>query len=270
MQNVWFVVFKLEINIIGLKYNFSTFGQRDNMEMYDYLMVSLSAFGIPTILFFLFKKYFGGIIDSTFSRELESFKQKLEIATEEIRFDFQKKIHNYNLFIQRKFTAYEELQRLMLTAEAHIRSLYGVRREPTFEEYNDEDFRTLLEKNNFPKGKIEELLSIDNHNEFIHKLRKQMRFKEIRDSEISINELRNYYWLSKMYLSEKIDIEIQTIMDKMLTLQLKYEMLEELTREIRQQNQDEDEDEKARKLKEEIQKLVPEFVGQVKKELSVF
>jgi len=238
------------------------------MKWYEYLIIYLAPIGIPTILFFLFKKYFGGLIDNAFSKEIETFKQKLEVATEEIRFDFQKKIHNYNLFIQKKFSAYEEIQRLILYAESKICSLYGLRSEPTYEEYNKDDFITLLEKNNFTKGKIEELLSYYNKRAiFIEKFRKLLRFKEMGESNISINELRNHYWLSKLYLSDEIDKETKDVIDKMTTLQIKYELLEDMPWEYRRQDSTGDE---AQKLKEEIQKLVPIYIQQIKKELSVF
>ncbi len=222
------------------------------MKWYEYLFIYLAPIGIPTFLFFLFKKYFGGIIDSTFTKEVESFKHKLEIATEEVRFSFQKKIQNYNLFIQRKYTACEELQRLMLNSESRICSLYGIRREPTFEEYNKEDFILLLEKYNFTKGKIEELLSsFNNIDVFIKNIKKLLRFKEIRDSALSVNELRNHYWISKLYLSEDLDKGTKIIIDKLEKLQIRYETLHEMSWEVSKQNNSGDE---AQALKEEIQK----------------
>lgn len=68
------------------------------MTWFEYLLIYLAPIGIPTILFFIFKKYFGGVIDRAFSKEIETFKQKLEVATEEIRFNFQKKITTIYLF----------------------------------------------------------------------------------------------------------------------------------------------------------------------------
>lgn len=128
----------------------------------------------------------------------------------------------------------------------------------------------LLERSNFTQGKIEELLALynnNNRNYFIEKLRKILRFKEIRETNFAINDLRNHYWLSKLYLSEDVDKDIEVIINKMIILQTKYEILEEMPLEYRHQNDEVDE---AQKIKEEIQKLVPQLIILIKKELSVF
>ena len=196
------------------------------------------------------------------------FKQNLEVATEKIRFDFQKKIQNYNLYVQRKFSAYEELQRFILTAESRLTSLYGFRSEPTYEEYNQEDFTLLLEKNNFTKGKIGEMLYYYNDKDkFLKMIRKLLRFKEVRDSDLSINGLRNHYWLSKLYLSDDVDQKTNNILDKMTTLQVIYEMLEDIPSNYQGRK---DEYNKSLNIKAEIRKLVPELGILIKKELSVF
>ncbi|MCK9211677.1 MAG: hypothetical protein M0P61_12640 [Ignavibacteriaceae bacterium] len=236
------------------------------MSWYDYILIPLGSTCVPIILFFVFKKYFGGIIDKVFKEEIEIFKQKLKLATEEVRFDYQRKIENYTLYIQRKHKKYCKFYELLLIAESKVNSLFGLGSSPTFKEFNQSDFIELLTRNNFTKGKIDEIiLLLDSSRESaIKEIRKMLRLKELRDSEKSVFKVRDYYWLSKFYLTNEVDELAKESTEKLIKLQVKYEIMDELPYGSTDRM---DFSNEANILKKDLEKLLPQLLELMKKEL---
>lgn len=239
------------------------------MHWYDYILYYFLPITIPTVLFFIFKKYFGGIIDKTFTKEIETYKQKLSIATEEVRFDHQKKIQNYYIYIQNKHAAYSKLQELLLIADSRVSSLFGcIIDQSTYEEYNEEDFKYLMETNNFPKGKINEVLTLlkTNRKKAIDNLRYYLRLKEFSDSKNAINDANNQYLLSRFYLSKEVDEISKELIGKLRILQHNYSMIERLPYEREERK---DFSNKSEKLDVEISNLLSNLIKLMKTELEV-
>ena len=239
------------------------------MDWYNYILYYFLPITIPTVLFFIFKKYFGGIIDKTFTKEIETYKQKLSIATEEVRFDHQRKIQNYNIYIQNKHTAYSKLQELLLIADSRVGSLFGgIVEQSTYEEYNEEDFKYLMETNNFSKGKINEILIFlkTDRKIAINNLRSYLRLKEFSDSKYAISDAYNQYLLSRFYLSKEVDDIAKELIDKLRRLQHNYSMMERLPYEREERK---DFSDKSGKLNIEISNLLHNLINLMKTELEL-
>ncbi len=240
------------------------------MSNLDYIIL----FGIPSsitsLVIYLFKKYYEKKIEITLQQKLESYKQELTIATENAKFDYQRKIQDFNLFATKKHEVYGEMNKLMLIAEGKILNLYGLRTELKYEEYNSNDFQNLMEKERFPNGKISEIIDLINQGDrekAIQNMRHFRRIKEFQDSSNSLINARNYFWASNFYFSNEVEKELKIIFDKLSALFIRQEQVfkaPESAHEIRNKLGLE-----SIKLKEEIPPLIENSLSKMKQELSV-
>ena len=238
------------------------------------LIEILSFFGIPTaittLIIFIFKKYYGTKIENTFQRSMESYKQELIVATENAKFDFQRKIQDFNLFTTKKHEVYGELNKLLVIAEGNILNLYGLRTELSYEEYNKNDLTNLMEKEGFPEGKMNEIIKlfeVGDKYKAILLMKHFLRIKEFRDANNVLITARNFFWASIFYFSNEVEEKIKIIFEKLAALLIRQEQIfhaPDTAHDLKNKLGTE-----SIKLKEEIPHLIEEVMAQMKQELSV-
>ncbi|KGE17552.1 hypothetical protein [Paenibacillus wynnii] len=148
-------------------------------------------------------------IKSKGEKSLENHKQKLNVHTENLKFDLQKKIHDYSLYSVKRHEIYPQLFKLLLIAEGNIRSLFGFRRVLTFEEFNKADIKIFMEGREVVEGKQELILSLwDNQkNNAIEELKAYLKVLDIQDARKSLVEAKNYLLFSELFLSENVALK---------------------------------------------------------------
>ena len=238
------------------------------------LIEILSFFGIPTAIttsiIFIFKKYYGTKIENTFQRSMESYKQELIVATENAKFDFQRKIQDFNLFTTKKHEVYGELNKLLLTAEGGILNLYGLRTELSYEEYNREDLKKLMDREGFPEGKMDEILKFFDANDKFNAIllmKHFLRIKEFRDANNELINARNFFWASIFYFSNEVEEKIKVIFIKLAALLIRQEQIfqaPDTAHELRNKLGLE-----SIELKKNIPDLIEKLLVNMKQELSV-
>lgn len=240
------------------------------MSIQEFLVL----FGIPasitTLLFFILRKYFGTKIDTAFKKNIEKYKQELLVATEHSKFDFQRKIQDFNLFTSKKHEVYGELNKLLLIAENYITGLFGFRTELSYEEFDKIDLKKVMENSGFPNGKINQILNtIDEGNriEAIIMMKKFLGLKEFRDSNNALINARNYFWSSIFYFSDKVESLVKDILSKLTSLLVKQEQIDQLP-EVAQETKNKLGLESI-ELKREIPIILENIMEQMKEELSV-
>jgi len=194
-------------------------------------MEILKTIGIPaavwTILFFATKKYLENTIAASFDKKLEDHKHDLQIASEEAKFDFQRKIEDFNLFVTQKHEKYSELYGKLLEAFSRVTNLYGLKSELTYEEHNEADIRRIMEKENFPEGKIQEIFQIweaKDKSEAIDQMKIFKRLVEFQKASRSIQEARSYFRPAQLYFSDDLVDLIEEFFSKLNHAQSNYEI----------------------------------------------
>src|ERR1035438_4153898 len=156
------------------------------------------------LIYFIGEKFLSTKIENIFNKKLEEYKHQLNLSTESAKFDFQRKIQDFSLYNRKKHKTYLKLHRILLESEARICGLYGGQSELTYQEHNEKDIRKLMETENFPEGKIEEIFQLWQYKgkeSAINEMKKFLRIIEVKKADNSFILLKNHYWNSKLYFS---------------------------------------------------------------------
>lgn len=244
------------------------------MELTTILKYLINNLGVPalvtSLLFYILQRWFSSKIESTFQKNLKSYQQKLDITTEEAKFDLQRKIQDFGLYTSQKHSCYIEFHKLLLEAESYVLGLYGLKSSPTYEEYNDIDLKKLMEKEKFKNGKIEEIFGIiksEGRDVGIEKMREYLRLIEFQRAENSVALCKNFFLTSKLYFSTKLDKLISKFLDVLFDLFSIYELLPKIPRDATEERQEYSK--KSYKLKKDVNTILEKIISQMKIELSI-
>lgn len=101
---------------------------------------------------------------------------------------------------------YPELIKNFRIAEGAIWGHLGLQRQPTFEEYNIEDFRELFARQKIPSGKVEELIKEIKNNKSLGISQINTYFRELAKNRIDreVQNANNYFILNGIHLSPEV------------------------------------------------------------------
>jgi hypothetical protein len=145
-------------------------------------------------------------VDTRFEVQLENHKQALQLATEQARFDYQRRLAGFNLYNEKKHAAAAEIYRALRIAHGHISRLQGVREELSFVEFNTRDIAEYMTSHDVPQGKQEEILSLwgDDKPEAIKQLKPYLRMVEFQLAERKAQEAMNCALLNELYFPDRV------------------------------------------------------------------
>ena len=145
-------------------------------------------------------------LDYVSASRLETHKQKLDVLTEQARYDFQKKLANVGLHVARRHRSYAEAYRACRVAHGLIANQRGLRKYPTFEEYNRDDVVAYLTARDAPKGFIQEILAMWETDRQTAKSRlgPYARMLELQGAENAFIKAKNELYLNELYFSETV------------------------------------------------------------------
>lgn len=242
--------------------------------MDNILKLVLGYFAAPSItaaiVLFVLKKYLGDRVDHYFEEKLTMFKHQLDLSTEAERFNYQRRIQEFNLYTVKRHENYLRLYELLLETESKILGIYGFRTELTYQEHNREDIRRVMTDARFPQGKIEEILAIwENRekSEAVKEMKRFFRLIEMKQADNSFIALKNHYIVCKLYLSNLVDTKLDAVITALGDLLSNYETVEQIPSEIRRGNSSLIDE--GRKIRKTIHPQIEELTVQIKKELSV-
>lgn len=230
----------------------------------------ITSFGISGLTIWAgFQFILGKGADLHFSKQLEKYKRDLQDISEATKFEYQRKLSDFNLYTTKKHEHYIKLYEQILNAYGYVSHLASaLKMRPSYSWYNEEDIRDHLKKLLLPKGRIDELVTAwnDNKNQAEREIYKCITLKEEFDAENAINEMKNLYWKSQLYMSETLSSEIKTLIDQLFELyfncKCEYKEFEEPKERLSNY-------EKNKQSKEIIDKHFQDIVILMKEELTV-
>lgn len=145
-------------------------------------------------------------VDARFDEKLEEHKHALSLLTEQARFDFQRRLADFNLFAERKHVAAAKLWEAARIAHGYVVGLYGVNSELTFEEFNAEDMRAHLDGLGVPKGKQDEVLGgwASDRKAAVARLRPYLAMLRYLEAERKLKEAQNTAYLNELYFPDDV------------------------------------------------------------------
>ena len=225
-----------------------------------FLQIVVSS-GASTILaIFIIKRSIGSAIDGYFQKRVEDYKYQLNTLTEALRFDYERKIHNFGLFTSKKHEIYMELNKLLLIADGKVRGLMGLRHVPDYWSFSLEDIQKFIGPKNFMPSIKDKILSNWESNKrlAIDELEKYLRNIEFHEARTAVFEAKNYFWFSQLYLSDDVISHSKKLLDRLSRLRIHYEIPD------RHQKQ-----EKIDQLETEITESLDNTITTMRKELGI-
>jgi hypothetical protein len=169
----------------------------------------LSYVVIVALVWFL-KRYIehlvAGRVNTEFAKQLENHKHQLALAADAARFDYQRRLSEFNLYAARKHQIAAEVYEKFRIAHGRIRGLTGLSTQLTFEEYNVADITEYMSGRGVPKGKQDEVValwSVD-RSHAIGILRPYLRMLTIQEAERSFAEAKNCAYSNELYVSDTV------------------------------------------------------------------
>src|SRR5437773_6745283 len=141
-----------------------------------------------------------------FDKELESHRHELALEAERVRAQHQRLLHNAAIVTQRKHAIYRKLFHLVHVAMGGIVHLYGVRQEPSFEDYSVPDLEQYMTSRRFP-GKTKAAILAEwevDRKSAMRELRATERLADIAEAERAYSQAWNYFIGNSLYLPDRI------------------------------------------------------------------
>lgn len=239
--------------------------------MFTTIIGSIVTSGIvTTLIIFLFQHLTKNSINHYFDKKIKQYEHNLNLKSEQAKFDYQRKIQDFNIYTTNKHKSYIELYEQLLKAYTSVTTLTGLIYTPTFEEYNNNDLLKYLQERKIPEGKINEILNLwDKDNDRAKE--EILKYNHLRDVSLARNNLleaQNIYWRAQLYFSEDVINKTKIVIDKLWKIQI-YEqnILNPQTRDMyREENSIIKEIGAAR---EELPNKLDMLIKDMKRELSV-
>jgi hypothetical protein len=161
-----------------------------------------------------------GRVDTAFQKQLESHKHELEVAADTARFQLQERLAEFSLYVAKKHQVAAELYALFRIAHGRIYGLSGLRMELTFEEFNRDDISEYMTRNEVPKGKQDEILTLWDADKAraIESLRPYLRMLDIQWAVKGFAEAKNCAYKNELYLSDEAIARMNDLIDRLSEL----------------------------------------------------
>ncbi|MFY0567087.1 hypothetical protein ACN28E_25060 [Archangium lansingense] len=181
-------------------------------------VVSLGGSGVAAAFFsWLFQQTYGKALDRAMERyknelhrqtaqQLEHVKSELNARNDVIRHELQKQMLRAQLSTTKTHEVYSQLIKLARTAEGAVSSLWGLRREPTFEKFSAADIQKVLQDAKTPGEEEREILEhfASDRDGAIDRLKEVLRRKEMRDARRSCEALKNHIILEGIFMTSPV------------------------------------------------------------------
>lgn len=230
----------------------------------------LASWGISGITIFAWFQYIiNKGTDYHFSKRLKEYERALQDITENTKFEYQRKLVDFNLYTVKKHEHYINLYEALLISHSFLSHLSSpLKGRSSYSWFNDEDIKDHLETLSLPKGKIEKILLLwqQDRNKGQAEIHSCVSLKEEFDTENSIQALKNIFWRSQLYLSSELTLLITPLIGQF------YDLLFLCKKEYRDgadRQEIKEIREKTKILQEETDRHFNTIVDLMKKELTI-
>jgi hypothetical protein len=158
-----------------------------------------------------------GRVNTEFAKQLESHKHQLELAADSARFDFQRRLSEFNIYASKKHKIAAQVYEKVRIAHGRIIDVTGLSRELTFEEFDVSDISEHMTSLGFPNGKREEIVNLwrPDRAAALDKLRPYLRMLKIQSAERSLAEAQNCAYSGELYLSDQIIEKLNSLLTEL-------------------------------------------------------
>ncbi|WP_203362432.1 hypothetical protein [Bacillus sp. REN10] len=202
-------------------------GKQLILEVYQWL----KAIGIGAIILLIINKYIENRIRSKFDKELENHRNNLLKVTEKMRFDFQRKVHDFSLYTNKRHEVYPEIYKHILITDSMIMRLKHQRIYLTWEGFNEEDLLEYMNNHRVPRRESDEIIRLwkFDKNASVKRLRQCLKMLEYQDAEYQLEVFQSKVYENELFLSEETSTYCIAIIENLNSLLINYHFLDDET-----------------------------------------
>ena len=229
------------------------------MRLFD--VIVLIAFGLLSVIILALRTWTKTKVESEvnkrFQKELEDYKSQLTLLEEGVRFDYQRRLQDFSLFIRKKHEIAPRLYELFKVAEGSICGLYGLKWATTYKEFNRDDIAKYMTQKELLSGIQQTILGLwDSDREAaISELSKSLIVRDKQFAKSSLTEASNYLLINELYLSTEAAAIAHRLVEKLNEYNVLVEFPPDRAKEFRD-------------IEKEIKQALEELMTQLKKDLS--
>ena len=181
--------------------------------------------GSPALVGWVARNYIKGFIDHSFNRELETHKHALAAISDKIKFDYQRRISDFNLYNAQRHKTYPSLYKAILEAHGAAKSLSIGLITHSFDGYSESEIDSLLVERRIGEAKRQEITRLWNVDRggSVQEVLRMLRIAEVNDARHSWSQAKNLWLSSELYLSEDVTEACKQVLDPLIAVITKFE-----------------------------------------------
>ena len=145
-------------------------------------------------------------VGHAFDRRLESHKAQLTALNDTVRFDLQRQMTDVGHFAAKRHQVCAEIYHALRAAHGEVSAIDGLRREFTYEEFDEVDIERVLTERKVAHGKRDEILALfgSDRERGVRQMKDYFRVLDINAARRSHQNANNLVLLNEIYLSDEL------------------------------------------------------------------
>lgn len=150
-------------------------------------------------------------VDQYFNKSLEEYRTELQGFLENKKFDFQRMIHDFSLYRNKKHETYPELYKLLIEAIYGLQNLRNNWQFPDFSLYTKNLIVKYMEEKGVEQEKINNISDRWDEIKPVEELKYELKMFEWRKVQKDFSIANEYFLRSELFLSEEIALLMRQI-----------------------------------------------------------
>ncbi|MFD7520803.1 hypothetical protein [Paenibacillus chitinolyticus] len=125
--------------------------------------------------------------------ELESHKQALSVMTENSKFEYQRRMHDFSLYRTKKHDVYPVLYKKFIVPFNEIQEIYLNWDWPFFDNIEDEFLDNFMLRNGIEEDKRKELIEEWKQSSNVNNIKHEIKFTKLTSCHSNFKEAYNFF-----------------------------------------------------------------------------
>lgn len=146
-------------------------------------------------------------VQQKFDKEIEDHKAKLEAIRDASAFNYQRRIHDFELYSSNRHRIYNEVYQSMFKARSAVFLLRGVIETSDFAKFTSAQLDDFMNKHNFTttdRTQVNDYFDSQDRQRAIDILKKYEEEERVRKAGNQLADFNNQYYLNELFMSDKV------------------------------------------------------------------
>lgn len=166
---------------------------------------------------------------SELQQDMKIHEQKLQVLTEEAKFDFARRQQDFGLYNTKRHEVYLKLHQAISEAQSRVINLHGYKELPDYSRYSKEEITKWLDDSKFGQEQKDSVLKYWDTNKAmaVQEAYKLLTILEQHKAGIAIGEAQNLMIANQLYISDMVLFEARDLIRDIGILLINYKSKDE-------------------------------------------